>query len=155
MFISHEVIYDLITHMQKQKGAIRVPISLQEYILKYLKEKQPNNKMNGMKAKNACLVYGLLANEFYLINQNREPIEEFFMTKERWSKVCAGQVMIENSLKLLKEIKLISYRNLPTPKSPYKKTRFYTLNWYTLAEISTFIDFKLKKVEPISQLIYY
>ena len=56
-----------------------------------------SNRMNGIKAKNAALVYGLLANEFYLINQNREPfVEEFFMTKERWSKIYAGQVMKKN-----------------------------------------------------------
>ncbi len=58
MFIEHEVVYDLITTMQKQKGAIRVPLSLQEDIFNYLKETYPKNKMNGVKAKNAALVLG-------------------------------------------------------------------------------------------------
>lgn len=150
MFILHNVIYELLTKMQKQKGAIRIPISLQDFILDYLKKKEPKNRMNGIKAKNATLVYGLLANEFYLINQNREPfVEEFFMTKERWSKIYAGQVMIEKSLKLLKELKLISYKNRPTPGSPYQKTRFYQLNWYTLAEIYDTIQLDIKKEATI------
>ena len=146
MFIEHEVVYDILTNMQKQKGAIRVPLSLQEYILDYLKEKYPKNRMNGIKAKNTALVFGLLANEFYLINQNREPsVTEFFMTKERWSKINAGQVMIETALKLLKKMELITYRNVPTPKSPYKKTRMYKIDWITLAYISTIMGVKCKK----------
>ncbi|MCI8555868.1 MAG: hypothetical protein HFI85_04820 [Clostridia bacterium] len=146
MFIEHEVVYDLITTMQKQKGAIRVPLSLQEYIFNYLKETYPKNKMNGVKAKNAALVFGLLANEFYLINQNREPhIKEFFMTKARWVKINAGQVMIETALKLLKEMKLIDYYNVPTPGSPYQKTRIFRIGCITLSYIATIMEEKCKK----------
>ncbi len=146
MFIEHEVVYDLITTMQKQKGAIRVPLSLQEYIFNYLKETYPKNKMNGVKAKNAALVFGLLANEFYLINQNREPhIKEFFMTKARWAKINAGQVMIETALKLLKELKLIDYYNVPTPGSPYQKTRMFRIGCITLSYIATIMEEKCKK----------
>jgi hypothetical protein len=146
MLIEHEVVYDLITTMQKQKGAIRVPLSLQEYIFNYLKETYPKNKMNGVKAKNAALVFGLLANEFYLINQNREPpIKEFFMTKKRWDKINAGQVMIETALKLLKEMKLIDYYNVPTPRSPYKKTRMFRIGCITLSYIATIMEEKCKK----------
>lgn len=150
MFIDHEVVYELITTMQKQKGAIRVPLTLQEYILEYLKETDPKNRMNGVKAKNAALVFGLLANEFYLINQNREPhIKEFFMTNERWLKINAGKVMIETALKLLKEMKLIDYYNIPTPKSPYQKTRMFRIGWITLSYIATIMEEKYKKEDCI------
>ena len=66
----HEDIRKIMLELGEYKGYVINPICLQEYILKYLKEKNPKNKMNSVMARNTSYVFAVLCNEFFLINQS-------------------------------------------------------------------------------------
>ena len=109
---------------------------MQEYILKFLSMKSPKNKMNSLKAKNASLLFAILCNEYFLLNQNREPsLTEFFVSTDKWNKYSIKQGMRESSLKILKEIDLISYYNKPSPSQNFGYVRMYKINTQRLNEI--------------------
>ncbi len=127
-----QLMFDLAT----LNGYVINPISLQEYILKFLSMKSPKNKMNSIKAKNASLLFAILCNEYFLINQNREPsITEFFISTDKWGKYSVKQGMRENSLKILRDINLISYYNKANPFQSFGYVRMYKINTQRLNEI--------------------
>lgn len=132
----YENVRNLMIELGNVAGYIINPICLQDYILKYLLTRSSNNKMNSLKAKNASVLFATLCNEYFLLNQNREPsLTEFFVPADKWNKYSIKQGMRENSLKILKEINLISYYNKPNPSQNFGYVRMYKINTQRLNEI--------------------
>ncbi len=131
-----EMVRNLMSELASVNGYLINPICLQNYILKYLVNKSPKNKMNSLKAKNASLIFAILCNEYFLLNQNRVPdITEFYMSTDRWNKHSIKQGMRENSLKILKELDLISYYNKRNITQNFGYVRMYKINTQRLNEI--------------------
>lgn len=88
----YEYVRNLMIELGNIAGYIVNPISLQDYILKYLLTKLSNNKMNSLKAKNASILFATLCNEYFLLNQNREPsLTEFFVLTDKWNKTLSNK----------------------------------------------------------------
>lgn len=130
-----ECVRKIMFDLGEYSGYIVNPLCLQSFILKYLQEQSPKNKMNTVRARNASYVFAVLCNEFYLVNQNRIPQDNFFVRQERWKLMNVKQKMLENSIKILKKMLLIDYKNMPNLNQSYGHIRFYTINQLRLAEI--------------------
>lgn len=132
----YEYVRQLMFDLAALNGYVITPICLQEYILKFLSMKSPKNKMNSLKAKNASLLFAILCNEYFLLNQNREPsLTEFFVSTDKWNKYSIKQGMRESSLKILKEINLLSYYNKENSSQNFGYIRMYKINTQKLNEI--------------------
>lgn len=132
----YENVRSLMLKLGDVAGYVLNPICLQDYILKFLLTKSSNNKMNSLKAKNASILFATLCNEFFLLNQNREPsLTEFFVSTDKWNKYSIKQGMRENALKILKEINLISYYNKANSTQNFGYVRMYKINTQRLNEI--------------------
>ena len=99
----YKIVRNIMIELGELGGFVINPRCLQEYILKFLKTVEPNNKMNSMRARNVSYVFAVMCNEFYLINQNRIPQNEFYIRQERWNQMNIRQKMLESSLKILKK----------------------------------------------------
>ena len=132
---NYEIIRKTMFELAEINGYPTNPICLQEYILHYLKEIDPKNKMNSVMARNTSYVFAVLCNEFFLINQDRVPINHFFVRQERWQKMNVKQKMLESSLKILKKMLLINYRNIEHPNQPYGYIRVFEINNFRLSQI--------------------
>lgn len=132
---NYEIVRKIMFALAEHDGFIINPLCLQEYILQFLKELYPKNKMNSVKARNASYVFAILCNEFFLINQDRVPISHFFVRQERWQKMNVKQKMLESSLKILKKMLLVDYKNIEHPNQPYGYIRVFEINKFRLSQI--------------------
>ena len=131
----YENVRKIMFDLGEYSGYLINPLCLQTYILKFLQEQYPKNKMNSVRARNASYVFAVLCNEFYLINQNRIPEDNFFVRQERWKLMNVKQKMLESSTKILKKMLLLNYKDIPNPYQPYGHIRLYNINVFRLAEI--------------------
>ena len=131
----HESIRKIMFELGEHKGYVVNPICLQEYIFKFLQQTYPKNKMNSVMARNVSYVFAVLCNEFYLINLNRVAVKTFYIKHERLIEMNIKQKMLESSLKILKKMLLVEYKNMPHPNLPYSYIRVYKINILRLAEI--------------------
>lgn len=131
----HEKIRTILKELAEINGFVINPICLQDYILVYLNNKNPNNKTNATKAKNASLIFAVLCNEYYLISEKLGRAKEFYMTHDRWLKYNIKQRMIETATEILKDMKLISWRYEKICNSAYAYYKLYKISTKRLNEI--------------------
>ena len=62
---NYEIVRKMMFELAEVNGYPTNPICLQEYILQYLKEINPKNKMNSVRARNTSYVFAILCNEFF------------------------------------------------------------------------------------------
>lgn len=131
----YKKIRSTLEELAEINGFVINPICLQDYILSYLNKKYPKNKTNSVKAKNASLIFAILCNEYYLICENQKNSNEFYIAQSRWLKYNVKQRMLQTSITILKDMKLLSYRIERLHNSSYKHTRIYNIQIKTLSKI--------------------
>lgn len=150
-----EQVRNQLEEMQYYGGAAIKPLGLYEIIYNLLNEHSPSS-MNRSKTRDIVDTFCALCNEYYLISsRNKDTINEFFMTNERWDKYYLGQKARENSIKILNELGLISYRLARNPYKPINTVRMYSIDLSTLklyTELARENYLKKKKVDDIEDL---
>ncbi len=124
---------DTLSKIGKNYGYMIEPYILRPLFKWYL-DKNHSSKMNVDRARNLVDVFLVLCNESSLYNSfvfgNKDEDNYFFVEQYKLqTEYCIGRKTFENSIKLLKEMKLIKYENR------WDKKRQIRRRWFRLQDI--------------------
>lgn len=114
-------------------GYILSPIILRPLFKNYLNT-YSKSKMNIDKTRNLVDIFLLLCNEWY-IHYEINTTDEFFIEQYKLREYyCVGRKAFENSIKILKQMRLINYKNKWNNQRRIRR-RWFTLNTFEIKKL--------------------
>lgn len=142
---NYKKVRKLIFNLQKQSGAVIKPIVFAQLFYLYLKKYHPSRN-NIDQARNMAEVFAILCNEYYIHAKMHGITSAFFVTEDKWREYMIGKTAKENSIKLLKEMKLIDYYNFYRESKQHRR-RMYIINLEKIEELIHKTSILKEKIE--------
>ncbi len=132
----HKIVKNALFNLQEPtEEFLIVPRPLEKFFLLYLNKFFPSQQ-NKQCALNVARVFALLSHQYYLSAEKFNMKTSFYVSPSIWDKWLIGRKAKETSIKILKEMGLITkYRFNRNKYAPAEESRFVIMYQFNLQKI--------------------